>query len=188
MKEEWRQIPGFGGHYEASNLGNIRVKDRIITKRHRTGVLIKQKYKGRDLKPHRADKWGHLAVSLGIDKVDTMIGVHRLVLMAFVGPCPDGMEACHNNGIAWDNRIENLRWDTHYNNNQDRKAHGNYKKGEKHHMAKYTPEQVMAIKTKAVSKREAMQQFGISNSQHHRIMVGKAWSHLGSVEDYSEED
>lgn len=42
-----------------------------------------------------------------------------------MGPCPDGMEACHNNGDQLDNRIENLRWDTHSANIYDQVAHGN---------------------------------------------------------------
>ena len=45
--------------------------------------------------------------------------VHRLVLEAFEGKCPDGMEACHNNGNKIDNRLENLRWDTRSNNIKD---------------------------------------------------------------------
>ena len=35
--------------------------------------------------------------------------VHRLVLEAFVGPNPPGLECCHNNGDPSDNRVENLR-------------------------------------------------------------------------------
>ena len=52
--------------------------------------------------------------------------VHRLVLETFVGPCPDGMETCHNNGIHTDNRLENLRWDTHSNNQKDSVKHGTH--------------------------------------------------------------
>jgi hypothetical protein len=50
--------------------------------------------------------------------------VHRLVLEAFVGPCPEGMEACHNNGDPADNRLENLRWDTRSANAKDKVRHG----------------------------------------------------------------
>lgn len=45
--------------------------------------------------------------------------VHRLVLMAFVGLCPEGMIGCHNNDIKNDNRLENLRWDTYSENQFD---------------------------------------------------------------------
>src|SRR5262245_50618733 len=45
--------------------------------------------------------------------------VHRLVLLAFVGPCPGGMECCHANDDRQDNRLSNLRWDTRGNNISD---------------------------------------------------------------------
>ena len=45
---------------------------------------------------------------------------HRLVLEAFVGPCPQGQEACHRDGNAANNELSNLRWDTHLANCQDR--------------------------------------------------------------------
>lgn len=60
------------------------------------------------LRPFSGDAGGHLKVDIG----GTRVFVHRLVLTAFVGPCPDGMEACHGIGGATDNRAANLRWDT----------------------------------------------------------------------------
>jgi hypothetical protein len=178
MDEIWKAIPGFGGHYEASSLGRIRALGRTIIKQHRTGKMMQQFYPGRILSPHRADKWGHLAVNMGVDGTNTHSAVHRLVLLAFAGPCPEGMEACHNNGNASDNRPENLRWDTHHNNNQDRRAHGTYAKGEAHPMAKLTPEQVLGIRSGTITKRQALHELGISNSQHHRIKTGQSWAHL----------
>lgn len=50
--------------------------------------------------------------------------VHRLVLEAFVGPCPFGMEGCHNDGDPTNNNLVNLRWDTHKNNEKDKIKHG----------------------------------------------------------------
>ena len=64
MDEHWKEIPGFGGHYEVSTLGHIRVKDRMVIKRHRTGKPMQQFYPGRILSPSKADKWGHLSVKL----------------------------------------------------------------------------------------------------------------------------
>lgn len=180
MEEQWRLIPGFGCHYEASSLGKVRVKDRIISKTNRWGSVSKQFYHGKILKASSVDEYGHMSVRLGVDKKGYTMAVHRLVLMAFVGMPPCGYEACHLNGIASDNRIENLRWDTHYNNNQDRKKAGHYPVGEKHHMAKLTIDQATAIRNRSVTKRQAMKEYGISNSQHHRIMKGESWKHIGT--------
>lgn len=135
MEEIWKDIPDYGNHYMASSLGRIKVKIRKIKKFSvLIGKEVEQTYKERLLKPNKADKYGHLSVHLGVNKEKYTVAVHRLVLFAFVGYPPDGHESCHNNGIASDNRIENLRWDTHSNNNKDRKKHGKYPKGKDHPM------------------------------------------------------
>jgi len=135
MEEIWKNIPGYGDFYMASNLGRIKVKERNIKKfcgLH--NKIVEQTYKEKILSPSKTDKYGHMSVHLGISKQKFTIGVHRLVLFAFVGMPEIGQEGCHNNGIAFDNRIENLRWDTHANNNADRKKHGNYPTGKEHPM------------------------------------------------------
>jgi hypothetical protein len=58
------------------------------------------------------------------------IGVHRAVLLAFIGPPPEGCEARHLNGDAFDNRIENLAWGTKSENARDRLRHGTDKAAE----------------------------------------------------------
>lgn len=50
--------------------------------------------------------------------------IHHLVLEAFVGPRPDGLETCHNDGVPANNWLTNLRWDTKPNNAKDRRVHG----------------------------------------------------------------
>ncbi len=53
--------------------------------------------------------------------------VHVLVLTAFRGHCPAGMEGCHNDGDPKNNRLSNLRWDTHSANQKDGFRHGTMK-------------------------------------------------------------
>ena len=48
--------------------------------------------------------------------------VHRLVLETFVGPCPDGMECDHRNRDGLDNRVDNLSWVTHSENNRNKSS------------------------------------------------------------------
>jgi len=70
------------------------------------------------------NKKGHLGVILWKNNIYKNMTVHKLVLEAFIGPCPNHYEACHNNGKANDNRLSNLRWDTCSNNNFDKRKHG----------------------------------------------------------------
>lgn len=114
-EEEWRPVVGYEGIYEVSDRGRIRslgFTDSLG--RHRAGRMKSP--------AHTAD--GHLQTRLSKDGVLTGHMVHRLVLEAFEGPCPDGMEACHWNDVPDDNRLENLRWGTHAENMRDRTRNG----------------------------------------------------------------
>ena len=178
MAEIWKAVPGYGGYYEASSLGRIRVVDRIIVKRHYTGKLIQQKYAGRLLKPCKTDSLGHMGVHLGIDGRKKNVAVHRMVLLAFLGHPREGYEACHNNGNASDNRVENLRWDTHEANNGDRLLHGTYSVGEDHAMAKLTIKDVKAMRDSGLGCAASARKFGISKTQASRIISRKSWAHV----------
>lgn len=117
--EQWRPIPGYEEYYEISDQGRVRSKDRrVLAKNGSTRFL-----KGRILKLARM-KSGHRMVCLQVNKKPDWRLVHRLVLEAFVGPCPDGMMSCHWNDIPYDNRVENLRWGTHSDNMLDRTRNG----------------------------------------------------------------
>lgn len=59
--------------------------------------------------------------------------IHRLVLEAFVGPCPDGMEALHSDGNKTNNNVDNLRWGTPSENNRDIVKHGRHRNARKTH-------------------------------------------------------
>lgn len=112
--ELWRPILGVEG-YEVSNQGNVR------------------SLSGRSVKAHKVSKYGHLQVSFYVDKKRIPRYVHRLVLEAFVGPCPDGLQCCHNDGDATNNRLENLRWDTPSSNMYDKVRHGTHHNANRTH-------------------------------------------------------
>jgi len=118
--ECWRPIPGWDGYYEVSDHGRVRSVDRVITYR---GATVPVRYKGRVLALKNGPK-GHLRVTLSRQNRDYDYQVHRLVLFTFVGLPPLGFQACHNNGIPNDNRLENLRWDSASENMRDVIRHG----------------------------------------------------------------
>ncbi|UGS27597.1 NUMOD4 motif-containing HNH endonuclease [Microbacterium resistens] len=113
--EEWRPVVGYEGKYEVSNLGRVRSLSRLSS----SGRRVRGRMMG--LRPHPR---GYLQTTLTANGICETKKVHRLVLEAFVGPCPDGMESCHENGVRDDNRLSNLRWDTSLANAADRTAHG----------------------------------------------------------------
>lgn len=173
--EIWKPLPGYGNHYLVSNFGRIQSRDREV-KKACTGIgrgVCVQKYKGRLLKPFMTSKYGHMSVHIGVDGEKHVLAMHRAVLLAFVGPAPEGMEACHNNGDASDNCLDNLRWDTHLANNRDRIKHGTYPIGDKHPMAKFSAAVAAEIRTKAMHYTEYAAKFGMSKTQAHRIYSGR---------------
>jgi hypothetical protein len=67
---------------------------------------------------------GYPTVVFSVNGRITTCLVHRLVLELFVGLCPLGWEACHNDGVRTNNSVTNLRWDTPASNQADRVQHG----------------------------------------------------------------
>lgn len=117
-KELWMPALGFEGSYEVSDHGRIRSLDRMITDSRgreygRKGKILSP--------PTLPNGYVHCMLSKGVRKY-----VHRLVLEAFVGPCPDGMEACHGDGVRTNNALRNLRWDTRSENHRDKVRHGTH--------------------------------------------------------------
>lgn len=125
-KETWMPVVGFEEFYEVSDEGQVR----SIPRRDRLG-----RSQGGKIRSARKDgRTAHLRVDLfnGERSPSGKRGkahhrlVHRLVLEAFVGPCPEGMEACHWDGDPTNNRLENLRWDTRSENHRDAARHGTH--------------------------------------------------------------
>lgn len=179
MEREWRDVPGYEGNYQVSNLGEVLSVRRRV--RNRNGYFWT---KGKMLKPTRVTS-GHLMVGLyttGIYKA-TWASVHRLVLLAFVGPCPDGMEACHFPDIdKTNNRLDNLRWDTHKANVQDSIIQGAHCRGERGGNAKLKEEDIPFIRAMndGVYGRmsEVARSFGVNAATIRDIWVGKTWRHV----------
>ena len=120
--EIWKDIPGYEGCYQVSNQGNVRSLTRAITQMSRWGTEYTKIVDGVYLRPGRMPA-GHLSVSLGRNNSQC---VHKLVLLAFVGPAPEGYECLHGNGDPSDNRLENLRWGTRGDNIRDAIHHGTW--------------------------------------------------------------
>jgi hypothetical protein len=113
--------------------------------------------------------------------------VHRLVLEAFVGPCPPGMIACHNNGVPTDNRARNLRWDTPAGNAQDSIGHGTISRkgtrvlGSRNHSTKLSEDAVRAIRAERASGaflRDLARRHGVDKSTIRALLSGQTCGHV----------
>ena len=103
------------------------------------------------LKPGRIHGKGHAYVMLRRrgEKSQKQFLVHRLVLFAFVGPCPKGMECRHfPDRDPTNNKLENLSWGTRKQNANDRNYHNTDNKGERNGSAKLTWGNVRKIRKK----------------------------------------
>jgi hypothetical protein len=100
---------------------------------------------------------------------------------AFVGPCPEGMVCCHNDGDPSNNRLENLRFDTHKANCDDKLRHGTLCRGEEARHARLKELEVLEIRRLRASGYPATllaEKFGVSVRNVRTIVQGQSWRHL----------
>lgn len=117
MTEQWRRIPGYES-YEVSDLGRVR-----SFRKNWTGRLLKQSIDD-----------GYPGVSIyGESDRSRRWPTHRLVLLAFVGPLPEGLHSRHLNGNSMDNRLANLAYGTVSENAMDKLRHGTHPEARKTH-------------------------------------------------------
>jgi hypothetical protein len=133
----WLPIQEANG-YEVSDLGQVRSVARMLM----NAEGVSRAWRGRLLTPW-ADKNGRLSVGLGRGRRHR---VGELVLSAFVGPRPEGLEVCHRNDDQSDNRLSNLYWGTRSQNESDKVRNGGHHQSSKVRCPKghrYTPDNTL---------------------------------------------
>lgn len=148
ITEIWKPIPDFDG-YEVSDQGNVR--------------SYKRSSNPRKLKPSKTEEY--LGVALRRNGSSYRFKIASLVMLAFVGPRPSGMDICHNNSNPIDNRLENLRYDTRRGNLRDRLP--------------LSDTQVIEMRERrwaGESIKSLAQLFGLSNNRINDICQGKTYT------------
>ena len=176
--EEWRPIPGHSGRYEVSNLGNVRCwkgseNARAKARRPYAKVLKTWIAKGNQRRH----------VSLGYNGSEGRKAriVSNLVAEAFIGPRPEGLDVCHNNGDSLDDRAVNLRYDTRAGNMADTVEHGTRRQGESSHFAKITEDDVREIRRRRAAgeaHKTIAADFGICEDNSSAICRRVSWKHV----------
>jgi len=104
--------------------------------------------------------------------------VHREVMRAFVGPCPEGVQVSHLNGNNADNRLVNLCYESAQSNIRRKHQHGTQTSGEDHAAAKLTWADVRTMRQlldNGLTLLEVAGRYGISFQQVSRIKRGENW-------------
>lgn len=191
---EYRSITDFPG-YCVGNDGSVWSCRGQIGLGPGLGTRAVLTTKWRRLRPRRSGKTSHQLVTLRPGTSHRL--VHRLVLEAFVGPCPPGLECCHDpDPNPANNHLSNLRWDTHKNNiadavRQGRTARGDRNgrrlhpertaRGEQQGLAKLTAEKVRemrALHAQGVGAWRLAKMFGICRTSAFNVIRGRTWRHV----------
>lgn len=107
-QEIWKDIKGYEGYYQASNLGRVRSLDRTVKNKSFKGKILKPRYNSK----------GYTTTALSINGVQKNYLTHRLIALTFIPNPNDYREINHKNEIKDDNSADNLEWcDRVYNMN-----------------------------------------------------------------------
>ena len=104
----------------------------------------------------------------------------RLILEAFQGPPPWGMECRHMNGVPHDDRARNLAWGTHKENIDDKLRHGTHQTGERHGCHKLTDDLVRRIRQEyaagGITQRQLAVKYGVTQGGSiGPLLRGETW-------------
>lgn len=173
--EQWRDIPGVP-HYQVSDGGSVRSfmkKGRHLSPVSETPRVMSLRLNGQ----------GRYSVSLPTAGPQTHKNRHvsRLVMLAFVGPCPDGHEVAHLNGVRTDNRLRNLAYVPHRENEGHKRAHGSDPAGERNGAAKLSAAivgEIRELASSGVRQARIAERYGLSRQMVSAVVTGRTWGHI----------
>ena len=122
MTEIWKDIQGYEGFYQISNLGNVKSLERVVDKGN--GILQHRKER---IMNKRESVDGYYIAKLNVNKKSTSIAIHILVARHFIDNPNNYPEVNHKDCNRKNNQVDNLEWCTHQQNVEYSKQLGHYK-------------------------------------------------------------
>lgn len=132
-------------------------------------------------RPNECWEWPHARTPRGYGRQvygGRIEYAHRLSHRAFNGPIPAGQHVCHrcDNPPCWN--PAHLFAGTGNANVRDRDIKGRVCRGERHHSAKLTEEDVREIRASGLSGPALAAQYGVKPSAIYKLLDGRSWKHV----------
>lgn len=178
MKEIWKDIKGFKGHYKISNKGRVKSVKRKVLNRGCWRIIG-----GNILKP-RPTKQGYLLIALYKNSLRDDFVIHRLVAEAFISNKKNKKEVNHINYNKSDNNVSNLEWVTPSENVRHSYKFGNREpiRGEKQVNSKLKESDILEIRKKynsgGYTHRGLAKDYNCCKTNIAFIVNNKHWTHI----------
>lgn len=175
---KWKDISGYKGHYQVSNLGRVKSLRRFIYNKHNGGYFCSEKLLSINL-----DNGGYPLVILQRDRNRITTKVHRLVCIAFHENPENKPCVNHIDGDKENNRADNLEWCTYKENSNHAVSIGLISplRGSESHASKLSDKDVGEIKAYLYFNFKyafIMDKYNISQPHVSFIKNGKMWGHI----------
>ncbi len=171
MMEEWRDIKGYEGSYQISNLGRIKTF-KVRANFYPDGVISKGYMAGE-----------YMVASITKNKKRRGLCIHKLIAHAFIPNPLNRNEVNHIDGNKLNNAIENLEWCTHSENVihafKTGLMVGHIRRGEKSNNHKLSSIDVSIIKSareEGFTQKQIATYFKISQANVSFITHNKRWN------------
>jgi len=177
QKEIWKDIEGYEGLYQASNLGRIRSLDRYIPHSLGGSAFIRSKILSGYSKNCKYER-----LTLYSNTNSKTYLVHRIIANTFVSNPENKPYVNHIDGDKLNNKASNLEWCTAKENTHHAIENGLQKvKGEFQTNSKFTPKDILDIRKmldEGRTSRSIAEDYDVHESTISLIKIGKHWSHI----------
>lgn len=174
IEEVWKDITGYEGYYQVSNLGRVKSIERTILNTKRKSVILSQAH----------DKDGYCVTTISKEGKAKQYRTHRLVAQAFLDNPNHYKMVNHKDENKQNNNVNNLEWcDNKYNlaYGTGRRRAAIARSGEKSHLHKLTVEMVREIRTRYKRRSKdanalvLAKEYGIAEAEVLRIVQKTRW-------------